>query len=153
MYVIVFTGLEPNASSDQHHNLSITFKNKKNINIQFYDRNKNSMDDRKDMSRNKGDMWIFNKCEHDLPCLNEHNVHELAILNNGKDNWHIDSVVTLLSTRGKYRLLTVDMEVDRWIGKHGEVDHERFVLTRNEPLPPPECPPPTPPPPSLHMPI
>ena len=134
---MVFTSTEDGADSDRHHNLFISFKNMLNMTIPFYDRGR-------DKTKNRGDMWIFNTSKYNLPCLNTDDVDQLAIVQSSNDNWHIHSVVTLLSMNGRngteyYDLLTVDMEANRWIGKSGGVNYERFNLTLHK-LPHSQCP-------------
>ena len=75
--------------------------------------------------------------KHNLPCFTKSDVDQVAIVQNGTDNWHIHSVLTLVTsnTRNgiKYSLLTVDMEANRWIGTHKSVTYERFILTPHKP--------------------
>ena len=126
---MAFTSPEEGADSDRLHHLFISFKDMSNMTIPFYDRGG-------DQETNKGDMWIFDMSN--LPCFNKDDVDQLVIVQNSKDNWHIHSIVTLLSMKRNYGaeyydLLTVDMEANRWIGTSGGVNYERFILTLYNP--------------------
>ena len=129
--MIVFTSIADGGNSEQHHSLFISFNNKPSVTIPFYDRTG------EDMSHNKVDMWIFNTGKHNLPCFTKCDVDQVAIVQNGTDNWHIHSVFTLVTSNTqngtKYSLLTADMEANRWIGTHNNTTYERFVLTLRKP--------------------
>ena len=93
---MAFTSTEEGADSDKLHNLFISFKNITNMTIPFYDRGGDIKE------TNKGDMWIFNRSAYNLPCFNKDDVDQLAIVQDSNDNWHIHSVVTLLSINGRH---------------------------------------------------
>ena len=134
LYVMAFTSTESGGGSDRHHDLFISLKNRRSkLNftktISFFNRQGD------DMQTNKGDLWTFDFSQSeyaDFPCFSPNDVDELAIVPTNSDDWHIESIATVLSMNTKHGIrfvpLTIDMEANVWI----RLGDESFSLTNYE---------------------
>ena len=71
-----------------------------------------------DYSKNKGDLWklSFRQFFGISGCIKVNEVKEIALINSGRDGWHIDSIVTyLVADRFTYQQSSVDLDVFHWV--------------------------------------
>ena len=124
LYIMAFTSGRKSAGSDSDHTVEIRaggYVRK----LRLYDRPEN------DYSKHKGDLWKYNIASNHFPfsCLTIRKIKRVSIIESGNDGWNIDSIVTLVGSRGRFKVLTQDLDVYRWIDGTGHPTHKRFGLT------------------------
>ena len=77
------------------------------------------------------DLWKYNIASFHFPfsCVTISNIKKVSIIESGNDGWNIDSIVTLVGAGGRFKVLTQDLDVYRWIDGNGHHTHRRFTLT------------------------
>ena len=85
-----------------------------------------------DMSKDKGDLWAFKISNFKFgTCISKKSdISGVTILNGGSDGWNIESIVTMLHMGHEYDLLTVNMDVKRWIDGNDLPYKLKYDLTR-----------------------
>ena len=86
--------------------------------------------------KTKGGKWEFPLFFKDGPfegaCVKRANIKSVAVKPGGDGGWNIQSILTMECTdSGVFQLLTVDMNVNRWIDGNGASDRKEFLLTIN----------------------
>ena len=85
-----------------------------------------------DYKRDKGDLWklsILGFFEL-TGCIGRRNITGIAIVEGSNDGWNIDSVVTYaVYAHRRYRLLSVDFDVNKWIDGDTTERNKRLQLT------------------------
>ncbi len=80
-------------------------------------------------TKGKGDFWKLSISNTNngfgipyYPCLLWPDIQSISVLEGGNDGWLIDTIVTVLKgAYGGHRMLSIDVEADRWIdGNQGE---------------------------------
>ena len=124
LYIMAFTSGRKNAGSDSDHTIEILAAGYVR-NLRLYDRPGN------DYSKHKGDLWKYNIASFHFPfsCVTISNIKKVSIIESGNDGWNIDSIVTLVGADGRFKVLTQDLDVYRWIDGNGHHTHRRFTLT------------------------
>ena len=81
--------------------------------------------------QHKGDLWKYNITSFHFPfsCLTISKIQKVYIIESSNDGWNIDSIVTLVGSRGSFQVLTQDLDVNRWIKGNGHHTQRRFALT------------------------
>ena len=125
LYIMVFTSGLREAGTDSSPGIQI----QSNGDVQtliLYDRPGD------DFVENKGDFFdlavsLFGFSEN---CINISDIERVSIVENGNDDWNIETIVTLASDfSGNFEVLTEDFNVNRWIdGDDGVPEHRRFDL-------------------------
>ena len=109
---MAFTTDIKHGCSDDLPSLSLRLKTGKEGTVAFYGHEEGN-----DMSKDKGDLWAFKISNFEFgTCIRKKSdISGVTILNGGSDGWNIESVVTMLHRGHEYDLLTVNMDVKRWI--------------------------------------
>ena len=87
-----------------------------------------------DAFEHKGDLWTFPMANFGIPdsCINIREIRRVSIIEAGNDDWHIDSIVTIVKDSfGGYQLLTRDFGANRWVDGNSLTSRRRFELTHN----------------------
>ena len=84
-----------------------------------------------DYSRNKGDLWKYDIASFNFPsgCVTISNIERVSIIESSNDAWRIASIVTLVGADGSFKVLTKDLNVNRWIDGNSEDAYRSFELT------------------------
>ena len=124
LYIMAFTSGRRNAGSDDGHAIEILAGGRVRS-LRLYDRPGN------DYYPHKGDLWKYNIASFHFPfsCLTISNIQRVSIIENSNDGWNIDSIVTLVGARGRFQVLTQNLDVNRWIDGNDHHTHRRFTLT------------------------
>ena len=123
LYIMAFTSGRKNAESDGRHTVEIRARGYVRK-LRLYDRPGN------DYAKHKGDLWKINIASFSFPfCLTISNIQRVSIIESSNDGWNIDSIVTLVGSRGHFEVLTQNLDVNRWIDGNGQPSHKRFTLT------------------------
>ena len=79
----------------------------------------------------KGDLWRIDisKFEFADTCVTKGDVSTITLKETGTDGWLVDSIVTFLRSDDAFILLSVDIDVNRWIDGNGGTELEQFSLT------------------------
>ena len=88
------------------------------------------------MTKNRGDIWdfplFFKNGQFEGSCVDRAHIMSVAVKEGGTGGWNIKSIVTFVRTdSGVLQLLTVDLDVYRWIDGNGPSDRREFSLTLN----------------------
>ena len=123
-----FTSGKGNAGSDDSPYLYIFLHNKEHRSKRFPDNPGN------DMVNNKGDLWEFSLSSFNFQktCITKGDISKVIIQEGGNDGWHIKSVVTMVHSGSKYKILTVDLNVNRWIDGNGSSAQRELLLTKQK---------------------
>ena len=125
LYIMAFTSNGPHAHSDTSHSVEILARGTTRRKL-LYDRSGD------DYQLNKGDLWKYNFYDFRFPfaCPMIGDIQKVSIVESGNDGWNIDSIVTLVQIRGEsdFRMLTQDLDVNRWIDGNRHPSHRRFDL-------------------------
>ena len=109
---MAFTSGSSDAGSDDSPYLFLYLFTNEHSSARFSDRPGN------DMSKNKGDFWIFNLYT-DLglsdSCITKDDVQSIVIHNGGNDGWKIESVMTTLASGTQYTVVTADIHLNKWV--------------------------------------
>ena len=85
-------------------------------------------------TRGKGDLFKFEMSDFGFSgdCIKFQYIKRVSIKAGSNDGWKIDSITTHVkgAEGGKIRVLTVDMDVYRWIDGNDEPAMEQFDLTQ-----------------------
>ena len=85
-------------------------------------------------TRGKGDLFKFEMSDFGFSgdCIKFQYIKRVSIKAGSNDGWKIDSITTHVkgAEGGKFRVLTVDMDVYRWIDGNDEPAMEQFDLTQ-----------------------
>ena len=124
LYIMAFTSGRRNAGSDDGHTVEILAGGYVR-NLRLYNRPGD------DYAKHKGDLWKFNIDSFYFPfsCLTISKIQTVSIIESSDDGWNIDSIVTLVGVNGSFKVLTQDLDVNRWIDGDGHYTHRRFALT------------------------
>ena len=88
------------------------------------------------MTKNKGDIWefplFFKNGQFEGSCVERADIKSVAVKQGGNGGWNIKSILTIVRTDSAVlQLLTVDLEVYRWIDGNSGSDRKEFLLTIN----------------------
>ena len=84
-----------------------------------------------DMTPNDGDLWkipIF-AFNFKKSCIRKGVIDKVYMQEGGNDGWFVASIFTAVNSTSGYRLLTADVDVNRWIDGNGSADQKQLVLT------------------------
>ena len=125
--VLAFTSGKENAQTDDPPFIEITLDDSKTHSVKF--------PKSPAMTKNKGGIWkfpLFFKDGSFEDCVERADIKSVAVKPGGDDGWNIKSILTMECTdSGVFQLLTVDMNVNRWIDGDGASDRKEFLLTIN----------------------
>ena len=84
-----------------------------------------------EFSPGKGDLWRVDISNFKFTdtCVTKGDVSKITLEETGNDGWLVDSIVTFLRSDGAFILLSVDIDVNRWIDGNGGTELEQFSLT------------------------
>ena len=84
-------------------------------------------------TRGKGDLFKYkmNAFGFSGDCIKFQYIKRVSIMAGSNDGWNIDSITTHVrgAENGKFRELTIDMDVHRWVDGNGDDNQKRFDLT------------------------
>ena len=123
-YIMAFTSGRKNAGSDGRHTVEIRAHGYVRK-LRLYNRPGN------DYAKHKGDLWKLRISSFHFPfsCLTIRKIQKVSIIESSDDGWNIDSIVTLVGSRGRFKVLTQNLDVNHWINGNGHLTHKRFTLT------------------------
>ena len=86
------------------------------------------------MMPHKGDLWHFSMDSFNFTtrCIlsAKRDIRSITIYNGGIDGWNIESIITMIYDGDQYTLVTVDMNVFRWVDGDGTKEELTFELTK-----------------------
>ena len=134
-----FTSGKKSAQSDDLPFIEITLQNDKTRKLRFPDDNKIDH-----MTKNRGDIWefplFFKNEQFEGSCVERADIKSVVVKQGGNNGWNIKSIVTFVRTDSEVlqlltiealpsQMLTVDLEVYRWIDGDSASDRKEFSLT------------------------
>ena len=125
-YIMAFTADVTDASAEDNRGHAVEIMAAGDVRrMDLYNREGN------DYSRNKGDLWKYDIANFDFPssCVTISNIERVSINESSTDAWNIASIVTLVGADGSFKVLTKDLNVNRWIDGNGEDTRRSFELT------------------------
>ena len=125
-YIMAFTSGMTNAHVDDDDGHAVEIMAAGDVrSLQLYNR----IGD--DYSRNKGDLWKYDIASFNFPssCVTISDIERVSIIESSNDAWNIASIVTLVGADGSFKVLTKDLNVNRWIDGNSEDAYRSFGLT------------------------
>ena len=120
---MAFTAGNKHAGSNDLPSLTVHLKNYETGSARFPNRPGD------DQQRNKGDFWRFN-IRKDLHlkkwCITESDIKAITVVNGGKDEWRIQSIVTILRSGAYFSIVTADIDINRAIDQEPKISSNRF---------------------------
>ena len=126
VYVMGFTGDKHSAGSSDSPYLFLDLTNHESGSALFPDNTGN------DMERNKGDFWRIpiSAFGFSKACILKDDIDNVFVQEGGNDGWYISSIFTAVAAGSQYKLLSVDVDVDRWIDGNGSESETHLTLTK-----------------------
>ena len=124
LYIMAFTSGLRYAGADRVHAVQIHARRYVRT-VRLYDRPGN------DYYPHKGDLWKINFAAFHFPyCIKIGDIRRISIVAASTDGWNIDSIVTIVGAGRYYQVMTLNLNVNRWIDGNGPPYQRRYDLTR-----------------------